>query len=164
VLIKRLPWLLPPLVCAILTGATPARAQLGGLTCLSLNITVSPLSFSYLPADPAQNSTDIKVSCAFGVLVVLPNITVSLNGGNAGSFSPRQMSAGGAERLNYNIYTTAGYAAVWGDGTNGTVTQSAGGTLLGAPDYTFTAFGLVPAGQYVSATTYTDQITVQVTF
>lgn len=158
--IRHLFCLLPLLASA----AVPVQAQILGLsTCTSVTITVSTLSFSYLPANPAQNSTDIKVSCGFG-LFILPNITVALNGGNANSFSPRKMSAGGAERLNYNIYTTAGHAVVWGDGNNGTVTQSAGGTLLGQPNYTFTGFGLVPSGQYVSATTYTDQITVQVTF
>ena len=155
-LFKCLPWLV------LVLAGTPARAQLLD-TCTTVTITVSALSFSYLPASPAQNSTNVKISCGLG-LFVLPNITVALTAGNAGSFTPRQMSDGGADRLNYNLYTTSGYATVWGDGTNGTVTQNVSGSLIGQASYTFTAYGLVPAGQYVTATTYTDEITVQVTF
>ncbi len=160
-LIKRLAL---PVLCLVLPLllAAPARAQLLS-TCTSVNITVSALSFSYLPASAAQNSTNVKISCGFG-LFVLPNITVALNGGNASSFAPRKMSAGGADRLNYNLYTTSGYATVWGDGTNGTATQNVSGSLIGQASYTFTAYGLVPAGQYVAAATYTDEITITVTF
>jgi spore coat protein U-like protein len=143
--------------------AAPAQAQLLSV-CLGVTITVSPLSFSYTPANTAQNSTNVKFSCSILGLSVLPDITASLNGGNNNSF-PRKMSpSSGSDRLQYNIYTTSGYGTVWGDGTNGTQKQFVSGQLIGANNYTFTAWGMVPSGQYVKATSYTDQITVSVTF
>ena len=63
--------------------------------------------------------------------------------------------------LNYGLYADASFTTVWGDGGGATATVS--GTGNGAAQPT-TVYGRIPAGQYVPATTYTDQITVEVTY
>jgi spore coat protein U-like protein len=90
----------------------------------------------------------------------LPAFSVALSRGGAPSYTPRRL-ASGANTLNYNIFTTAGYATIWGDGTGGTATVSnAGGTWL----VTLTGYGRIPVNQYVAAGSYTDTITVTVTY
>jgi spore coat protein U-like protein len=69
----------------------------------------------------------------------------------------------GANTLNYNIYTSAGLASIWGDGTGGTITVNYNGA--GNPNsLNYTAYGSVPTGQYVTSGSYTDTITVTVTY
>jgi spore coat protein U-like protein len=58
----------------------------------------------------------------------------------------------------------SGDSTVWGDGTSGTQTLSISGNLLGLGTYSFTAYGMVPSGQYVTATSYSDSMMVLVTF
>jgi spore coat protein U-like protein len=65
----------------------------------------------------------------------------------------------GASQLSYNIYTTSGYSAIWGDGTGGTVTQSFS-ALLSLGTVTYATYGRIPAGQYIAAGSYGDSITV----
>src|SRR5205823_1569242 len=92
----------------------------------------------------------------------LPSFTVALSTGNAGVFNPRKMLNGG-KTLKYNMYIDTGYLLIWGDGTSGTVTQSYNVTL-GQSQVSFTDYGQVPSSQIVISGTYTDSITVTVTF
>ena len=66
--------------------------------------------------------------------------------------------------LNYNIYTTNGYTTVWGDGNNGTVSQTYNGVLLQLGSVSFTAYGKLPGGQFPAPGMYTDTIMVTVTY
>ena len=63
----------------------------------------------------------------------------------------------------YNIFADAGYMAVWGDGSAGSVTQGYS-SILALGSAQFTGFGRLPQGQYVAAGSYGDHITVTVTF
>lgn len=94
------------------------------------------------------------------------NYALALSTGTSGSYLVRQM-ANGAERLNYNLYTTAARSTVWGDGSAGTV-QVTGSFTLRATSPTgsrnHTVFGRVPQAQDPAAGPYIDTITVTMIF
>jgi spore coat protein U-like protein len=143
----------------------PARALLfcGGPLSSAVTVSATALNFgTYTPASPAHASAGITVRCGALGIDLLPAFTVSLISSDSADPSARYM-ANGAARLNYNIYTSAGYSAVWGDGTAGSLTQSYN-SILTLGTIAFTAWGRVPAGQYVPAGSYSDHITVLVSY
>jgi spore coat protein U-like protein len=76
------------------------------------------------------------------------------------------MTDGAGDTLQYNLYTTGGFATVWGDGTGTSVTQGGTGTGMGTP-VVFTTFGQLPdsaANQAVPPGAYTDTVTVSVAY
>lgn len=78
---------------------------------------------------------------------------------NSGGFNPRKMRlTSGTDLLNYNLYTSATYTDIWGDGTSGTVTVW--GKFLKNKPENMTVYGRIPSGQDVRAGTYTDTLTV----
>jgi len=83
--------------------------------------------------------------------------TIALSPGNAAQTERRMQS--GAQVLAYNLFTDATRTAVWGDGTGTTLTVSGSGSAGGHPIY-----GRIPARQNVAIGSYTDAITVTVTF
>lgn len=95
------------------------------LTGNAPTVTATAIDFSGYSASaagPDQANGTVQIKCPLGI-GLLPSFDIALSAGNGGSgFSPRRMSMG-ANRLDYNIYTTSGYATVWGDGNSGTVTQ-----------------------------------------
>jgi spore coat protein U-like protein len=121
----------------------------------------------------------ITVTCSptpllglLGIIVGCQNDTysVQLSTGNAGTYAPRSLSSGGA-MLSYNLYTDAGRTLVWGDGIGATqtVTGNLSGVLLalGACPPTpiqHPVYGRIPGSQNVPAGSYSDTITVTVTF
>jgi len=128
-------------------------------TVTATDIAFPGYSASALTPDTANGS--VKIRCPLGV-GLLPSFDIALSAGTAGGFSPRQMGQGG-NRLGYNIYTTGGYATVWGDGSGGSVTQSFS-AILSLGTITFTAYGEIPTGEYVPTGTYNDAIIVTVTY
>jgi spore coat protein U-like protein len=73
--------------------------------------------------------------------------------------------ASGTNTLQYNLYTTNGYATVWGNTTGSW--QSGTGAGLGTTN-SLTVYGQIPDSATnqaaVPATTYADTITVTVTY
>ncbi len=134
-----------------LTGNAP--------TVTATDIAFPAYSASALSPDAANGT--VKIRCPLGI-GLLPSFDVALSAGTTGGFSPRQMTMG-TNRLGYNIYTTSGYGTVWGDGNGASSTQSFS-ALLSLGTITFTAYGIVPTGQYLSTGTYNDTITVTVTY
>ena len=98
--------------------------------------------------------------------------TVALNAGTTagGTFGQRLM-AYGAETLQYNLYTSAAFTTVFGDGTGTTGTGAGTGAGLGAAAQTYTAYGQLldnavnqNAAPNAAATSYADTITVTVAY
>lgn len=99
-----------------------------------------------------QGVGGIEVSCSPAA-----TYSISLSTGN-GSFQQREMLGGGAI-LYYNLFTSAAYSVVWGDGSG------ASSTVAGTGELEFhTIYGLVPAGQNLRAGNYTDTIVVTINF
>ena len=91
--------------------------------------------------------------------------TVALNGGVGGTVAQRLMSSG-ANTLQYQLYTTAGLATVWGDGTGSSVMQPGTGSGVATAN-TLTVYGQVPDNAFNQAVVpagYTDTITVTVSY
>jgi spore coat protein U-like protein len=144
--------------------AAPALASGCTLAGGAPTLTATDIHFAaYSASDslPDEANGNLKIQCPLGI-GLLPSFEIALSAGVGGIFSPRQMAMG-ASSLSYNIYTTSGYSAVWGDGTGGTVTQSFS-ALLSLGTVTYATYGRIPAGQYIAAGTYDDSITVTLTY
>ena len=118
-------------------------------------LTVTNVAFGSYDVFVKTNTTStasVQVSCNQSL-----SYTVSMSAGS-GTLTSRVMKSG-SNQLDYNLYTNSTHTTIWGDGTSGTVTVSA--TSLGA---TYTVYGLIPALQNVPVGSYSDTITVTVTY
>jgi spore coat protein U-like protein len=125
----------------------------------------SALAFpNYTPGGGPQiaNST-ISVKCTKGT-----TFTVSLAAGaNPTDSYAQRVMVSGANTLQYNLYTTAAFAAVFGDGAGGTSATMPGTGLGTATAVPITVFGQVldsTANQAAAAGSYSDVIAVTVTY
>lgn len=142
---KPSPWLL-----AVLLGmaAQPGWAATCNVSAIGVNFG----SYDTFSNQSLDSTGNITVSCD-----VSANYTISLSPG-AGSYASRAMTSG-SHTLNYNLYSDATRTTVWGDGTASTVTISGSGTTGNPPVY-----GRIPARQNAYVGTYSDTITVTLTF
>ena len=160
------------LALAGLFGAPAARAScvaLGIVTC-SATVTASPLAFpSYNPSsgandDVSSSLTVTAIAQGVGVLTTV-GFTISLDAGLTGTIGTRLMTGGsGGPYLAYGIYTNTLRTQVWG---NATVSDSLSvlATVLGsAVSRSYTTYGRVPPGQYVSFGSYSDTVTITVNY
>ncbi|MEI7037295.1 spore coat U domain-containing protein [Fulvimonas yonginensis] len=132
-----------------LTLAMPLAAATCGLN-------VQGISFGNYDFQSSQNLDSvgrITVTCD-----VSTSYTLALSPGLAGSFASRTMQ-NGSHRLAYNLYTDPAHVSIWGDGTGGSTTVGGSGTSV---DYT--VYGSVPAGQNPYVGSYSDAVTVTLTF
>lgn len=116
-------------------------------------------NYNVLTATPTDSSATVSVICTSGV-----PYTVALNQGTgSGATVTNRLMTSSGNTLSYGIYTANTHASnqIWGDGTSGTITQSNTGSGATQP---FTAYGRIPAQQNVPTGTYTDSVTVTVTF
>lgn len=90
--------------------------------------------------------------CAAGTL------TISLDGGTAGSVDNRQMTNGDAE-LDYQLYANSARNQVWG--TDNNALQK---VLLVPDSGTIPVYGRIAGGQNVAGGTYTDTVNVTLSF
>jgi spore coat protein U-like protein len=91
---------------------------------------------------------------------------MSLSTGSSGSFAARKLSFG-ASALQYNLYQTAAYQVVWGDGTGGSSASAASLHLTPAApvqQVVQTIYGQISPGQDVSPGSYLDTIIVTVNY
>jgi spore coat protein U-like protein len=94
--------------------------------------------------------------------------TVSLGGGSTtgGNIAQRLMGDGAGDTLQYNLYTDATYATVFGDGTGTSKTVNGAGKGMGTQVNT-TVFGQMvdsPTNAAVPPGAYTDTVLATVTF
>lgn len=136
-----------------------AACTVSSTTNVSFGTAYNPLS-----GTPTEAQGTVTISCGDGTTSIT---SVALNvGTGGGSFASRTMAQGG-HTVAYNLYTTNAYAAVWGDGTGGSVTVGGGRDCHTPNPCTFTAYGRIPGSQTTvipSATPYTSTITATVTW
>lgn len=121
----------------------------------TLNVTgVNFGSYDVFSNSALDTTGNIDVNCPSGV-----GYSMALTPGG-GTQTQRLMSSG-AHTLNYNLYTAANRAVVWGDATSGTVTVN--GTGIGV-SVNHAVYGRIPARQNVRAGSYSDIIIVELTF
>ncbi|MDX2232890.1 MAG: spore coat U domain-containing protein [Hyphomonadaceae bacterium] len=149
--------------CVMASAASAATAtdtfQVTATVVASCSVDAANLSFgSYDPvsATPLDGSTSISVHCTNGAGYVLG---LDEGVGASATVSARQMSNGG-QTLTYALYQDSGRTTVWGE-TSGVNTVA--GTGSGAVQ-TVTIYGRAPAQQAATAGSYTDTVTVTVTY
>jgi spore coat protein U-like protein len=123
-------------------------------------ISASAMAFgSYDPvnASPTNATSSITVTCTTGTSFV-----VGLSAGSAtgATVSARQMS-NAAPRLNYSLFTDSSRTSNWGN-TPG-VDALAPVTATGSPSV-ITVYGRIAAQQNIPAGSYSDTVTVTVTY
>lgn len=106
-----------------------------------------------LAANVDQTST-VTVTCTSGHAY-----NIGLDGGGAANINARVMTNAG-NNVGYQLYSNSGRTTVWGN-TVGTDTVASTGT---GTAQAFTVYGRVPPQTTPPAATYTDTITVTVTY
>lgn len=136
-------------IIAVSSHAAPS------VSCTVTSNEVNFGSYDVFSNSPLNSSGTVKVRCSPGNT----NYTVSLNNGLNGPITNRRMkNSMGNGTIQYNLYTDATYATVWGDGTGGGV------VVNGSQNTDFTVYGRIPPQQDVGVGTYSDVITVTVAF
>jgi spore coat protein U-like protein len=145
------------------TSTTFAVTATVNATC---SASATALAFpAYTPGAGAVTGTGtITLKCTNGA-----QPTVALNPGTTtGDAFTQRLMASGANTLQYNLYTTAGFATVWGDGTGTTKTVQVPTPSTGLADLmTLTVYGqLLDSATNKNAVpgNYTDTITATVTY
>jgi spore coat protein U-like protein len=137
-------------VCLLFASNAAEAAQ-----CTVTTTSVNFGSYNVFDTAPTDSTGSVTLNCNGGA----KNVVVEISRGGAPSASLRFMNRGG-EVLFYNLYQNAARTIIWGDGAG------ASPYYLGNPannqDVRLTIYGRVPAGQDVSAGTYTDTVTVTV--
>ena len=125
-----------------------------GRAC-SLNITGVNFGSYDVFSNAALNSTgNIDVNCAIG-----DGYIIAISAGS-GTYIKRAM-INGTHKLNYNLYTAANRAVVWGEATNGSATVSGIGT---GQSVNHVVYGRMPPHQNVTVGSYSDTITVVIAY
>jgi spore coat protein U-like protein len=153
-------WLAP----ALLGLAAPAA--MAAVTSSASAVGVAFGVYNPLATTPTTSAGTIQVTCTStnsGTTTI--NITAAYSTGSSGTYTTRTMRSG-ANALNYNLYFDAAYTQVRGDGTGGTQTGSAQLTLgrNQTGSVSGTLYGRMPAGQDAAPGSYSDTITVTVTY
>lgn len=91
-------------------------------------------------------------NCAAGTL------TFALDGGSSGNVTSRTMKSG-SNSLNYQIFRNSTRTATWGTGSDAQTV-----TLLTTTGGSVTVYGRIPKSQTVAPGSYTDTVTITLTF
>lgn len=137
-----------------------------GAHAFNCNVTANGLSFGIYDVFsnvPKDTTGTVTVTC--NAPSQNPNapipVTISLSPGSSGTFAQRRLQySGGAETLNYNLFTTPSFSSIWGDGSGGSQVQT--GIVTKVAPLNAVIYGRIPARQNVSAGAYSDVITVTI--
>jgi spore coat protein U-like protein len=118
---------------------------------------------TYTPgAGAVTNNSTISVKCTKNT-----PYTVALNAGaTTGGTVAQRLMGSGANTLQYNLFTTAAFATVFGDGSGTSQTEAGTGAGMATAN-SITVFGQLPdsaTNQAAVPGSYTDTITVTVTY
>ena len=131
------------------------------------SVTATPIvfgSYNGIAKSEIQNVANVTVRC--NDLLVDASFTISVSPGQSGNAMSRYL-ASGPSRLIYQVYTDAARTRVAGDGSAGTVSP-AGSVLalagIGTTSSSVQLYPVVAAGQSPAPGTYTDTLTVLVSY
>lgn len=156
---RALPFLLT--LCGLVLPAPPAEA----LCVCSCTVTTTALAFGdydQTSPSPKDANATVTVNCT-SVVSVLSTADIAISARGSGSAANRRLNSG-VRLLFYNIYSNPARTVIWGDGTGGTqIVQVPLNGLLNFSS-SATAYGRIPALQNVALGTYTDTLTITVTY
>ena len=129
---------------------------------MSCNISAGAMTFaSYDPtlAEDSNAEATIDSTCTSGGAAV---ITMGQGQGghtDSSDTSPERQMTAGSEKLEYEVYSDSGRATEWGN------TSATGVSVTGTGSaQSLTAYGTITGLQQVSAVSFTDSVTVTVTY
>jgi len=125
-------------------------------TTCNINSTTN-INFGNYAGTVLTSTGTIQVTCSNAVPY---NIGLNAGTGAGATVTARKMSGPAADLLSYGLFQDAAFTTNWGD-TIGTDTVA--GTGTGAAQ-SYTVYGQLPGGQFVSPGTYDDTITTTLTF
>lgn len=156
------------LIAALSTAALPG-AVIGATSTTTFQVTTSVSSACSMSAsalafgayDPTSGVDKTGTSTVNVTCTLLTPYTVKLDGGSTNSsINARKMTDGAGHTITYQLYQDAAHLTVWGDATTGSASAGTG-TGVSLPG---TTYGNIVAGQNVPAGSYSDTITVTLTF
>lgn len=153
-------------VCGALASA-PTHAAGCNVSSTGLAFgSYNPLNLPGGSPSPAKTA-DASISIACTGIVGGGSFTLALGPSSIGPgdrISTRYLAnGGGGDHMAFNVYTTSGYSAIWGDGMTGSVM---GGSIpAGDSTQPLTVFGRIPAGQHTLKTgSFSGALTVTLTY
>jgi spore coat protein U-like protein len=143
-----------------LLGAGTATATLTVTATVAAECTVggSTLAFggySTLSGSPTDQSTTFSVACTTGTAA-----TMGMDLGANASGGARRMSNGSGGFLEYELYSDGARTAIWANSGGGLVAYNA----LSNGAQSQTVYGRIPAGQDANLGSYSDSVTITITF
>jgi spore coat protein U-like protein len=147
--------ILASLAALVVLSASEAHAA---PSCTISATSVNFGSYNVFTGSSTDSTGSVTINCNGSA----HNIIVTLSQGASSTFNPRTMLKGG-ETLTYNLYRDAARTTIWGDGTGGTSTYTNANPPNNS-DVNLTVYGRVPAGQDVSAGTYSDTVAAVINF
>jgi spore coat protein U-like protein len=153
---------------AAVAGTSTGSFAVSAIVNKNCLVTATPLNFgTYVPsAGVLKVNSTINVNCTKGTPFIVALSAGTTTGTTFAQRLLQNTTPGDTDKLQYNLFTTAAFGAVWGDGSPGT--QTVPGAGLGVlTSVTETVYGQLldsVANQNASPGTYTDTISVTVTF
>jgi len=139
------------------TAGMPVRMEIAA----SCTVTASDLNFGAYSSNqnaPVQGQTAIQLLCGGEITA---EVSLDAGSGPGGNTNNRRMEQeSGSDRLDYGLFQDPGRTIHWGDrsGRDTLEVQTTG------PSLTIPVYGQIPGGQRVRDGTYSDSITVRVTY
>lgn len=124
-------------------------------TLLNFGSSIDPLTAGV----PLDASSTLTVTCT-NTTPYSVALDAGTHAGGAAAFGSRAMKSG-ANTLAYQLYLDNGRSSVWGDGTGGSSASS--GTGSGSSQL-LTIYGRVPSLSGVIPGSYTDTVTITITY
>jgi spore coat protein U-like protein len=138
-------------------------APISPLLACSVDVSSGVNFGTYNPfnSTPNQSTTQIEVTCT---VTDTGSFSLTLDTGSSGTFTNRTLISSDFT-MNYNLYTSATYATVWGDGSSGTsfITDDVSNCVSSSCQYTI--YGQAPSSQLsVGVGSYVDTVNATLTF
>ena len=127
----------------------------------SCTVDATPLAFGNyngISGAVLDGVSTISPICTVGTSYV---ISLDCGMGSGAWVTSRKLSGPGGATLSYGIFTDVTHMTAWGDGTGVSVVRADTGTGTARP---LNVYGSIPAGQSVAVGSYSDTITVTVTY
>ncbi len=148
------------LVGLIFASLAPARAAVSCSFTAASGVGFG--SYDVFKVTPTLVSGTLTFNCT-GVGAGGQSVTIALNRGTHSPGLPNRNMANGAQLLSYNLYQDAALTIIWGTGNRGTALF---GPIVAANNtpVTLTIYGAIPAGQDLTAGSYSDTIRATINY
>ncbi|OWQ86968.1 hypothetical protein CDN99_19925 [Roseateles aquatilis] len=136
------------------TATITSSCNVSGST-LNFGSAIDPLATGV----PLDATSTLTVTCS-NTTPYAVSLNAGANAGGASNFTSRTMKSG-SNTLGYQLYLDSGRTTVWGDGTASSSTKSSTGT---GSAQSISVYGRIPSLSGVVPGTYTDTVTVTITY